>query len=88
MIIMIVYEERAGHTTAVCPDKQSSGAKADVKPTMLSKNCSEIASSDHAASNLMSGALDGQPVQVLIDKGSHMSMARADLVDQNKWKEK
>ena len=36
----------------------------------------------------MSGALDGQPVQVLIDTGSHMSVARADLVDQSKWKEK
>ena len=39
-------------------------------------------------STLMSGALDGQPVQVLIDTGSRMSVARADLVGQSKWKEK
>ena len=55
---------------------------------MLSKKCPEITSSDHAASTLMLGALDGQPVQVLIDTGSRMSVARADLVDQSKWKEK
>ena len=35
----------------------------------------------------MSGALEGRPVQVLIDTGSRMSVARADLVDQSKWKE-
>ena len=38
--------------------------------------------------DLMSGTLDGQPVQVLVYTGSHMSMARADLVDQGKWKER
>ena len=38
-----------GHIAAVCPDKQSSGAKADVKPAMLSKKCPEITSSDQAA---------------------------------------
>ena len=53
---------------------------------MLSKKCPEITSSDQAASNLLSGALDGQLVQVLIDTGSRMSVARADLVDQSKWK--
>ena len=28
----------------------------------------------------MEGTLDGQPVQVLVDTGSRMSVARADLV--------
>ena len=36
----------------------------------------------------MSGTPDGQPVQVLVDTASHMSVARADLVDQGKWKER
>ena len=76
-----------GHIAAFCPDKQSSGAKADVKPAMLSQKCPEITSSDHAPTNLLPGALDGQPVQVLIDTGSRMSAVRADLVDQSKWKE-
>ena len=82
------YECRKwGHIAAVCPNKQSSGAKADVKPAMLSRKCPEITSSNHAAGNLMPGALDGLPVQVLIDTGSRMSVARADLIDQSKLKE-
>ena len=36
----------------------------------------------------MAGTLDGQPVQVLVNTGSRMSVARAVLVDQSKWKEK
>ena len=55
---------------------------------MLSQGCSAITCSDQAAGNLMSGNLDGQSVQVLVDTGSHMSVARADLVDQGKWKER
>ena len=73
-----------GHIAAFCPEKQASGAKADVKPVMLSQGCPAIASSDQAAGNLMSGTLDGQPVQVLVDTGSHISVAKADLVDQGK----
>ena len=55
---------------------------------MLSQGCPAIACSDEATGNLISGTLDGQPVQVLVDTGSHMSVARADLVDQGKWKER
>ena len=83
------YECRKwGHIAAVCPNKQSSGAKADVKPAMLSHKCPEINFSNHAVGNLIPGVLDGLPVQVFIDTGSGMSVARADLVDQNKLKEK
>ena len=77
-----------GHIGAFCPDKQASGAKADVKPAMLSKRCPEISNSPHGTRNLIFGTLDDQPVQVLVDTGSRVSVARADLVDQSKWKEK
>ena len=77
-----------GHIAAFCPEKQASGAKADVKPAMLSKRCPEITNSPHGTRSLMAGTLDGQPVQVLVDTGSRMSVARAVLVDQSKWKEK
>ena len=53
---------------------------------MLSEGCPAIACSDQAAGNLISGTLDGQPFPVLVDTGSHISVARADLVDQSKWK--
>lgn len=72
-----------GYIAAFCPDKQSSGMKADVKPAMVSVKCPEMTSLDHAASNLMTGALHGQPVQILVDTGSRMPVARAELVDQN-----
>ena len=55
---------------------------------MLSKRCPIIANSPHGTRSLAAGTLDGQPVQVLVDTGSHMSVARADLVDQSKWKKK
>ena len=34
-----------------------------------------------------SGVLDGKPVTVLVDTGSHMSVVRADLVDKTQLKE-
>ena len=77
-----------GHIAAFCPEKQASDAKADVKPAMLSKRCPKIANSSGGTRSLMVGTLDGQPDQVLVDTGSRMSMARADLVDQSKWKQK
>ena len=77
-----------GHIAAFCPEKQASGAKADIKPAMLSTRCPEIANySPYGTRHLMEGTLDGQPVQVLVDTGSRMSVARAVLVDQSKWKE-
>ena len=74
-----------GHIAAFCPERQASNAKADIKLAMLSKRCPEIANSPHGTRSSMEGTLDGQPVQVLVDTGSRMSVARADLVDQSKW---
>ena len=56
-----------------------------MKSVYLSRKFPKVTESDLAAENLRCGTLDGQAV---IDTGSHMSVVRADLIDQSKWKEK
>ena len=71
-----------GHIQAGCPQRQlQSGVKAISKPAYLSTN-TEPGCEDRFVKD---ARLDGEPIKILLDTGSKMSIVKADLVNQARW---
>ena len=72
-----------GHIAAVCPQRQlHSGVNATSRPAYLSTDV-ESGCGDRFVKD---AKLDGKPIRILLDTGSKMSIVRADLVSQARWK--
>ena len=72
-----------GHIAAFCPERKSSGVKATSRLAFFNLQVKEV--DDRSATEMThvkSGVLDGKPVTVFMDTGSHMSVVRAGLVDK------
>ena len=71
-----------GHIQAMCPQRQlQSGVKATSKPAYLSTN-TESGCEDRFVKD---ARLDSEPIKILLDTGSKMSIVKADLVNQSRW---
>ena len=72
-----------GHITAVYPQTQlHSGVNTTSRPAYLSTDM-ESGCGDRFVKD---AKLDGKPIGILLDTGSKMSIVRADLVSQARWK--
>ena len=65
---------RYGHITISCPNRKTQGSERADSPVLMATPLA-----------LRKGQLDGKDVQILLDTGSEVSIARASLVDPDKW---
>ena len=66
-----------------CPNRREPIAKGSSRPNLYAGICTEMAWNTDSDKYVRRGRLNGNPVRLLLDTGSTLSMVRADSVQQD-----
>ena len=77
-----------GHIATVCPQRTSTPSfKADAKPAFVSESRPQRLCNPSNSKYIREGRVEGKDVKMLVDTGSHTTIVKADLVENEKWNE-
>ena len=77
-----------GHIVTVCPQRTTtSNFKADAKPAFVSESRRQRVCNPSNSKYMREGRIERKDIKLLVDTGSYTTIVKADLVENEKWKE-